>query len=146
MTVRPARDPGEVAAAQQLRIRVFCDEQGVPLGEELDEHEDASTHLVALDESGVIGTCRLRRAGPDLRLERMAVDRRLRGSGVGARILAEAESVARGSGAGRMVLNAQTRAAGFYEGSGYVPEGGTFMDAGIEHVRMTKRLAAEGRP
>lgn len=146
VTVRPARGPEEVAAAQQLRIRVFCDEQGVPRSEELDEHESACAHLVALDESGVIGTCRLRPDGPDLRLERMVVDRRLRGSGVGARILAEAESVARESGAGRMVLNAQTRAVGFYEGSGYAPEGGTFMDAGIEHIRMTKAMAAEAGP
>jgi predicted GNAT family N-acyltransferase len=39
-----------------------------------------------------------------------------------------------------MVLNAQRRAEGFYAAHGYVAEGETFMDAGIEHVRMTKAL------
>ena len=45
-----------------------------------------------------------------------------------------------GSGATRMVLNAQTRALGFYAGAGYEPEGELFMEANIEHVHMTKPL------
>jgi predicted GNAT family N-acyltransferase len=34
----------------------------------------------------------------------------------------------------------QVRAQAFYASCGYVPEGETFMDAGIEHIRMTKAL------
>jgi predicted GNAT family N-acyltransferase len=39
-----------------------------------------------------------------------------------------------------MVMNAQLRAEGFYASHGYRPEGETFLDAGIEHVRMRKTL------
>jgi predicted GNAT family N-acyltransferase len=39
-----------------------------------------------------------------------------------------------------MVLNAQRRAEPFYAANGYVAEGGTFLEAGIEHIRMTKAL------
>jgi predicted GNAT family N-acyltransferase len=140
VTVRPAAAADEVAAAKDLRLRVFCDEQGVSRADELDEHDESATHVVALDESGVVATCRLRWMDADLKLERMAVEDRLRGSGVGSRLLAGAEQIAHEAGASQMVLNAQTRARGFYAANGYEAEGGMFMDAGIEHVRMTKRL------
>ena len=40
VTVRTARDAAEVEAARDLRVRVFCDEQGVDPGEELDGLDD----------------------------------------------------------------------------------------------------------
>jgi predicted GNAT family N-acyltransferase len=140
LTVRQAREDAEVAAAQELRVRVFCDEQGVSRSEELDEFEDSATHVVALDETGVVATCRLREVEDGVKLERMAVERRLRGLGAGARLLEGAEALARERGAERVILHAQTRAQGFYGGQGYEPEGERFDEAGIEHVRMTKSL------
>jgi predicted GNAT family N-acyltransferase len=140
LTVRETRDGDEIAAAQQLRVRVFCEEQGVSRDEELDEFEGSATHVVALDESGVVATCRLREVDGVWKLERMAVERRLRGLGAGGRLLEEAEAVARSRGGSTMVLNAQTRARDFYARQGYVAEGELFLEAGIEHVRMTKAL------
>jgi len=140
LTVRPARDAAEVDAAQDLRVRVFCEEQGVSREEELDEFDSDATHVVALDESGVVATCRLREVDGAWKLERMAVERRLRGLGAGGRLLREAEAIARERGVSTMVLNAQMRARDFYAGHGYTPEGETFLEAGIEHVRMTKAL------
>jgi predicted GNAT family N-acyltransferase len=140
LTVREARDDADVAAAQRLRVQVFCDEQGVSREEELDEFEGSAIHVVAFDESGVVATCRLREVEGGTKLERMAVVRRLRGLGAGARLLIEAEAIARERGSKRMILHAQTRAQGFYGGQGYEPEGARFDEAGIEHVRMTKAL------
>jgi predicted GNAT family N-acyltransferase len=141
VTVRPARDDAELQAAMDLRARVFVDEQGVDPREELDDFDETSVQLVGLDESGVIATCRLRELKPGVwKLERMAVDRRLRRHGVGARLLAAAEHEAREGGAREMVLHAQRRAEDFYASHGYAAEGDTFLDAGIEHVRMTKAL------
>jgi predicted GNAT family N-acyltransferase len=130
-----------VEAARELRVRVFVGEQGVDESEELDDLDDDATQIVALDESGVIATCRLRYPQPDVcKLERMVVEARFRKLGVGSRLLAGAEEEARREGAGTMVLNAQRRAEQFYGENGYAPEGETFMDAGIEHIRMTKPL------
>ena len=140
LTVREARDTDEVEAAKALRVRVFCGEQGVDAAEELDGLDEEATHVVGLDESGVVATCRLRFSGSDCKLERMVVDSRLRGLGAGAKLLERSEELARARGAERMVLNAQTRARGFYGGSGYEPEGALFMEANIEHVRMTKLI------
>ena len=41
------------------------------------------------------------------------------------------------------MLNAQTRARGVYRAAGYAEAGDTFMEAGIEHIRMEKRRLPE---
>ena len=62
-----------------LRVRVFCGEQGVDPEEEMDDLDDESIPIVGLDQGGVIATCRLRDlGGGEWKLERMAVERRLR--------------------------------------------------------------------
>jgi predicted GNAT family N-acyltransferase len=124
-----------------LRIRVFCGEQGVDEEEEMDDLDDESTQIVGLDDTGVIATCRVREVGGGTwKLERMAVERSLRQHGVGGRLLAGAEDEARAAGASEMLLHAQRRAEPFYASNGYAAEGETFLEAEIEHVRMRKAL------
>jgi predicted GNAT family N-acyltransferase len=141
LTVRPARDEAEAKAALDLRVRVFVDEQGVSPEEELDDLDDEALQVVAVDESGVVATCRLRDLGAGAwKLERMAVVQGLRNRGVGARLLAGAEREARERAAAEIVLHAQRRAEPFYAAHGYLQEGEVFMEAEIEHVRMRKAL------
>jgi predicted GNAT family N-acyltransferase len=141
ITVRPALDAAEVEAAMDLRVRVFVDEQGVDAEEEVDNLDEQSLQIVGVDDTGVIATCRLRDLGEgEWKLERMAVERRLRRLGVGARLLDGAEREARERGAKQMVMHAQRRAEAFYTSQGYVAEGDTFLEAEIEHVRMRKDL------
>ena len=65
VTVRPTEAADEIAAAHDLRSRVFLGEQQVDASDEFDEFEATSTQIVALDESGVVATCRLRSYGED---------------------------------------------------------------------------------
>ncbi|MGA9635167.1 MAG: GNAT family N-acetyltransferase [Solirubrobacterales bacterium] len=139
--MRPTRDAAELDAAMALRRTVFLGEQGVSPEEEFDGLDDESTQIVGLDEAGVIATCRLRYIESETcKLERMAVEHRLRKLGVGSRLLAGAEAEARRQGAAEMLLHAQRRAEPFYASNGYVAEGEAFMEAEIEHVRMRKAL------
>ena len=139
--IRRPRDAAERAAAVDLRIRVFCGEQGVDPALEVDGLDDEATQVVALDESGIIATCRLRYPETGVcKLERMVVDARYRKLGVGGRLLDWCEEEGRASGATTMVLNSQLRVQAFYGSHGYEPEGETFLDADIEHIRMTKAL------
>lgn len=128
-----------------LRVRVFCDEQGVAREAELDGLDDEATQIVALDQRGIIATCRLRFLDDGCKLERMAVERRHRGGGGGSRLLEAAEDEARRQGASVMLLHAQRRAEGFYAAAGYQAEGEPFDEEGIEHVRMTKPLGEGGK-
>jgi predicted GNAT family N-acyltransferase len=124
-----------------LRTRVFVDEQGVDPAEEVDNLDSKSVQIVGLDEGGLIATCRIREldAG-QWKLERMAVEPRVRRLGVGARLLEGAEREARERGATEMLLHAQSQAERFYLDHGYITEGDTFLEAEIEHVRMRKAL------
>jgi predicted GNAT family N-acyltransferase len=140
VTVRPTHDPDEIAAALELRVQVFCEEQGVSHEEELDGQDQRCTQIVALDETGVIATCRLRVIDGGSKLERMAVERGRREGGVGRKLLERAEAEAHSSGAPRMILHAQRSAEGFYAKAGYEVQGDPFVEAEIEHVRMTKDL------
>ena len=141
MEVRETRSEGEVGAALALRSRVFCDEQGVSFEADQDGRDPEATHIVAIDEGAVIGTCRLLFRGQIARLGRLAVERGRRGDGVGAAILREADRVAGQAGADSIALHAQTYALALYASAGYEPYGPTFVEEGIEHVAMEKRLA-----
>lgn len=141
LEVRPARTAEEVEAALALRRAVFVDEQGVPVDEEVDEHDRTAMHVLALRDGELAGTMRLVDEGDALRLGRLAVAGPARGRGVAAALLDEADRVARERGVRRIVLSAQTRALGLYERAGYVARGSAFLDAGIEHVAMERSLA-----
>jgi predicted GNAT family N-acyltransferase len=139
--VREAISDDEVTAALALRSRVFCGEQGVSFEADQDGRDPEATHIVAVDEGAVIGTCRLLFRGPVARLGRLVVEPERRGDGVAAAILREADRVAFGAGAETIALHAQTYAQALYERAGYEEYGPTFVEEGIEHVAMEKRLA-----
>jgi predicted GNAT family N-acyltransferase len=139
--VREARTQSELAEALALRERVFCGEQGVSFEADQDGRDPEAIHIVAVDDGEVIGTCRLLFRGRLARLGRLAVMRDRRGDGVGAEILREADRVAIEAGAESIALHAQTYAQALYEHAGYEQHGPTFVEEGIEHVAMEKRLA-----
>jgi predicted GNAT family N-acyltransferase len=139
--VRPANEDSEVEAALELRYRVFCDEQGVPFEAEQDGLDSEAHHLVAFDGDRLVGTCRLVFDDGLARLGRMAVEPELRGRGIGAAVLAEAEREARRAGAHRIRLHAQTAARSLYERGGFAARGEEFMEEGIPHLTMEKSLA-----
>jgi predicted GNAT family N-acyltransferase len=139
--VRKARSDDEVTAALALRSRVFCDEQGVSFEADQDGRDPEATHIVAVDQGAVIGTCRLLFRGQVARLGRLAVEPDRRGDGVAAAILREADRIASEAGAESIALHAQTYAQSLYESAGYAEYGPTFVEEGIEHVAMEKRLA-----
>ncbi len=139
--IREPASGDELRAAFDLRYEVFCNEQGVPLELELDEHDADALHLVAVEEGEVVATCRLLRVGDTVKFGRLVVAQRARRRGIAADMLAETERRARELRARRLVLSAQTYAVKLYEDAGYVAFGDTYDDAGIEHISMERELA-----
>lgn len=139
--VREARTRQEVEQALALRLRVFCEEQGVDPRAEQDGRDPEAIHLVALEGENLIGTCRLVVEGNTARLGRNAVSAEARGRGIGATLLKAADRAAAHAGADRIRLHAQLRARALYERSGYAAQGDAFLEEGIEHVTMEKPLA-----
>lgn len=143
--IRKVTTKADLSDAFAVRRAVFIEEQAVPEELELDEFDhDASTiHFVARNAGGQpVGTARIRPYGTSdaVKVERVAVLRDWRGTGLGRRLMAALESEARSTGYRLAKLNAQTHARAFYEGLGYEPRGDLFMEANIEHIAMEKRL------
>jgi predicted GNAT family N-acyltransferase len=140
LEVRAARDEGEIDAAKQLRLRAFSGEQGVSPDREIDELDPEATHIVVVRRGDVVATCRLRFPQGRCKLERMVVEKNLRRMGIGGALLEEAEREALCQGSEEVVLHAQRQVEGFYAACGYAAEGETFLEEGIPHVLMRKRL------
>ncbi|GAB7387483.1 hypothetical protein BSNK01_13200 [Bacillaceae bacterium] len=74
---------------------------------------------------------------------RVAVLENWRGRGLGKEIMLALEKEAIKRGFTKLKLNAQCQARAFYEKLGYRPVSDVFLEAGIEHVTMEKRLSGE---
>ena len=129
-------------AALPLRMEVFVGEQGVPAEIEQDEHDAGATHAVLFNSFGdAVATGRLLPAQDGVsRIGRMAVNRVLRGSGLGEAVLQALLDKASSRGDLEVVLHAQTSAQGFYTKFGFQPDGEIYEEAGIPHVTMRRRL------
>jgi predicted GNAT family N-acyltransferase/RimJ/RimL family protein N-acetyltransferase len=137
----PVTDPVVAAQAVALRQRVFVDGQGVPAGLEYDGLDETADHVVVRDAAGVVvATGRVLAEGGRARLGRICSAPEVRGTGAGAALLAGLERAALLRGLPRGVLHAQRGAAGFYARAGWTATGEPDVEAGIEHVWMTKDL------
>ncbi|RZA19326.1 MAG: GNAT family N-acetyltransferase [Lysobacteraceae bacterium] len=126
---------GELRA---VRDEVFVGEQGVPVELEHDALDPLCTHVIArLLDGTPVGTARLT---PDRHIGRMAVRAPWRGRGVGDALLLSLVDAARKRGWPEVRLNSQVSAIGFYDRHGFKPEGGRFIEAGIEHQAMLRTL------
>lgn len=113
----------------------------MPTSADRDGRDHEALHLVVIEEGRVVATCRLLVEGTTARLGRMAVARHRRGLGLGAVLLDEADRALAPTGVRLIRLHAQTHARGVYDQSGYEVQGDAFVEEGIEHVTMEKRLA-----
>lgn len=128
-----------------LRQRVLLDPIDYTLDRFRAEYpgmEERFEHFVAVEaDAEVVGVVCLF-ADPDAepptgKLMQMAVEARLRGSGIGRRLVDTLLDFAWGpAGLERVYCHARRDACGFYERLGWVYEGTPFMEAAIEHMRM----------
>ncbi|MGG4497076.1 GNAT family N-acetyltransferase [Brevibacillus reuszeri] len=134
----------EMEDALSVRKAVFIVEQEVPADLEIDEHDKANSgtiHFVAYKDQLPVGASRLRTYAPGVgKIERVAVIKNERGTGLGREIMIAMEDKAKRQGFETLKLNAQTHAQRFYEKLGYETHGDVFDEAGIEHIAMVKKL------
>jgi ElaA protein len=130
-----------------FRQSIFVVEQACPF-HELDGRDTSAWHLLG-ERSGHVMAC-LRVLPPPggklqgikrYRIGRVAVDETERGRGLGRDMLLMAEQrIAAAKASAEIVLDAQTYLVPFYQGLGYTLNGAEFLEDGIPHVPMSKRL------
>ncbi len=140
MNVKIVENAKELEDAFSVRRTVFIDEQNVPEEEEIDALEDESTHFVSYMDDSPIAAGRFRIVDGYGKVERICVLKEARKTGSGKAIMNEIEAFALGKGLNKLKLNAQTHAIPFYAGLGYEVVSEEFLDAGIPHKTMIKKI------
>jgi len=129
------------ADALALRDTVFVSEQGVSQRDERDGRDPDCIHLLARRAGRAVGCARLRPlADSRAKVERVAVVPDARTLGLGRRIMDALEVEARQRGWPDLVLHAQDSAVTFYDRLGWERVGDAFVEAGILHQEMRKRV------
>ena len=142
------------AHALAVRLKVFVQEQLVPLEMEVDEWDLLALHAVVFDQDGAaLATGRLVSKQPGNGAEpapsassssnctigqvgRVAVLAACRGQRLGWLVMTTLIQAAKERGLMRLTLHAQQAATGFYEQFGFCSVGEAFEEAGIPHIEM----------
>jgi len=131
----------ELQEAYEVRRQVFVREQGISEDLVFDEHDREALHMVVKDGERVIGSARVQfLAGNQAKLERMAVLKRYRRKGIGKEMLLFLDAVWKDKQVQQVIIHAQLEVVPFYKLCGFDESGLPFREAGIEHIKMRKRL------
>ncbi|KRL06225.1 GNAT family N-acetyltransferase [Liquorilactobacillus oeni] len=123
-----------------IRKRVFIKEQGVAPALEI-ANEAEAVHFVAYVDGRSAATARiLNEEGPSWHIQRVATLPEFRGQGIAKSLMEYLEKVAHNHDIRYLKLGAQDQAQGFYRKLGYHVEGPGFLEAGIAHHQMQKKL------
>ena len=120
-----------------IRFEVFVAEQRVPKDLEIDGLDDKAKHVVAYIDGIAVGTGRILNDG---HIGRVAVQKQYRSLGIGKSIMQELIKTAQEDKVKTLWLSSQSHASGFYLDLGFECIGKKFKEAGIDHIKMIKKL------
>lgn len=132
----------ELYEVLKLRSGVFVVEQNCVFLDQ-DDKDQKCYHLMLYSEDLLVGYCRLVPAGlsyTEMAIGRVITSPSARGKGLGRKVMELAiEHCHKLFGPGDIRLGAQTYALGFYSSLGFVVDGETYDEDGIEHVEMVRK-------
>ncbi|MGI6551569.1 MAG: GNAT family N-acetyltransferase [Bacillota bacterium] len=146
MQVKRITADEDLKKAFNIRKEVFVEEQGVLLEDEFDEFDRLNgpcQHILIYCNQQPVGTGRIRILDGLGKLERICVLKAYRKFGLGKVIINALEEIAKEMGLSQVKLHGQTQAEGFYQKLGYRTSSDVFMEDGIPHVLMLKKLSAK---
>ncbi len=142
-------DPAHPLYPQELELRyqVLRAPLGMDRASVKFPFDAQSLHLVAVDgppeAPEVVGCVLFHPEGPHTgRLFQMAVSPTRQRGGLGARLVRHLEEALRARGIQEVTMHARAHVAGFYGTLGYAVYGEPFVEVGIPHVHMRRRLDA----
>jgi cystathionine beta-lyase len=117
----------------QIREKVFIEEQKVSRSIEMDGHDKDCHQFLATYKKLNIGTARLRKYG---KIERVSVIKEFRSLGIGSKIMEIIINKARTLDTNEIYLHSQEDSIRFYENIGFKTVGNYFFEAEIKHIKM----------
>ena len=141
LVIRLANFSEEFLEIKAIRKAVFQEEQKVEEALEFDGKDEICDHLIAYLDNLAVGTARIRYIDDKtVKIERLAVLSTARGQGIGKKIMQEALLIIVSKDIAEVVINAQEYVKALYYKLGFAQEGEIFIEAGIPHVKMRKKL------
>lgn len=131
--------------AYQVRREVFIIEQKFPEKEQIDDADLKAYHIIVYEKTRPIDTGRLFTDEKTWHIGRVSVLKEYRGKKLGTLIVKKLLEKASEMGAKEVHVHAQTHATSFYRKSGFVIYGVVFLECGIEHISMVKKLQTVNR-
>lgn len=118
----------------------------IPLGldftqDELDTEVD-QVHIAAIDGNKIIAVLLfiLDVSEQKVKMRQVAVDPKFQGSGIGKQMVKFSEQWCKLNGFNKIELHARANVLPFYEKMNYEVVGNTFLEVGIPHLKMVKKL------
>lgn len=126
----------ELKEAYLVRKKVFVIEQNVPESLEWDKYDDTALHVICKVDESIVGTGRIVFLNDAAKIGRVAVLKSYRNQGIGKMIIQFLIEESKKREKKTIFANVQIRAQKFYEKLGFKRVGDTFIEAGIEHIKM----------
>ena len=130
----------DLRAPLAVRAEAFIAEQHVAPAEDVDGRDADCLHWLVTDADGSVATLRVLPQGEVAKIQRVAVLKRARGTGLGTALMRHVMDRLAERGFTRATLGAQIDALGFYERLGFQAHGPVYDDAGIPHRDMDRDL------
>ncbi len=141
LIIKIAELPQDFPAIAAIRKSVFQEEQGIDPALEFDGKDEISQHLIAYLDQQAVGTARIRYLNENTaKIERLAVLSIARRQGIGKKITEFALEIIANQNIPEVVIYAQAYIKDLYKNLDFVEVGELFTEAGIWHVKMSKKL------
>lgn len=140
LDIHIVRDKKEIDAVMKIREIVFILGQKVDWEIEMDGLDKDAIHVIVFADGIPAGCARLRFIDEKVKFERIAVLPQYRKQGIGRKIMEFLADYSKKKGAREAYMNAQVYANDFYMKCGFTPRGPEFMEAGMMHQEMFKKL------
>jgi predicted GNAT family N-acyltransferase len=140
LDVQIVENEQQLNEAYSIRKTVFVEEQHVPIEEEIDHLEKEAVHFILYVDGVPSGAGRFRVVDEYGKVERICILKEVRTGGAGTALMNKIEAYAIEQGLSKLKLNAQIQAIPFYSKLGYEVISDEFLDAGIPHKTMAKRI------
>ena len=142
LILKPVLLPYELSLSFNVRTKVFIEEQGIDHKEEFipDEEKDARTYLI-MKNGETVGTIRYRFIDNEYKIERFAILKEHRSNHYGKKAFGFfTEMLTKSFNPCIISFHAQYYIKDYYKEFGFVEVGEPFMEAGVKHIKMMKKV------
>lgn len=135
-----AKDEAEKKLCYHIRNLVFVQGQNVPAELDKDGLDEQAEHAIIFYDKEAVGCARIRYVKNDMKLERIAILLKMRGKGLGKKLMQFLIKYAEQKKVSAITLSSQACVEEFYKKLGFQTTGQPYEEIGIPHIKMYKEI------